>query len=224
MCGRLTLVTPNPDVVAEYLGADWKPEDKERYKPRFNIPPTTTHPIVTVEGAARRLSFAKWGLERVIGKNADGSFKTHTPFNSMVESLDKKTWRKAFQERRCIIPATGFYEWVGSKKERRPLHFTRRDGELLLLAGIFDWPSDDRPLSFSVLTTTANSTLSPFHDRMPVILEPGAVATWLAHPAVELLRPAGDGVLAKALANTRVNKVGNEGPECLVPEDGPAVG
>ena len=219
MCGRVSLAKTNPDEIADQLGAELADGVRERYKARWNIGPMQWALIVRPENNGKRLVMpARWGIERVIGRNEDGSRKTATPFNTMVEKIAKPTWNKAFQERRCVLPVTGFYEWTGPKKDRRPIHFTRQDGGLLYLAGVFDYEKDDEPARFSVLTTTANKTLAPYHDRMPVIIEPVQLANWLVSPDNELLRPANDDLLIGAAASKLVNTVGNEGPQLLVPE------
>jgi putative SOS response-associated peptidase YedK len=113
------------------------------------------------------------------------------------------------------VPASGFYEWTGPTSARRPIHFQRRDGRVLLIAGIVDETG-----AFTVLTTTPNAELREIHDRMPVILEPDDVEVWLERGGRELLRPAPDGTLVGAPANPIVNRAGVEGPECLrEPED-----
>ena len=224
MCGRISLILTNPDELGDQLGADWEPGERERLKgPRFNVGPMQNHPILRVADGHRTLAYARWGVERVIGKKPDGSLKTSTPFNTVSETaITKPAWRKALTERRCVVPAKGLFEWTGPKTDRRPLHFTRRDGELLLLAGVYDEPrraiggDGDFPLGFSVLTTTANTTLAAIHDRMPVILDPARLGEWLAKGGDEFLRPAPDDLLVSVAANPIMNKAGVEGPECLV--------
>lgn len=223
MCGRLSWLSETPlDQLDPAVGATWaSDDDRERsMEPRWNIGPMQRHPILRLVAARPVLARARWGVERVIGKKPDGSMKMATPFNTVSETaMAKPSWRKSLTERRCIVPATGFYEWTGPKSDRRPIHFTRRDGKPLLLAGVFDEAKgDDRPLAFSVLTTTPNATLELIHDRMPVILDVEQALAWLDAPHPDLMRPAGDDVLVGAPASKRVNSVGNEGPELLLPD------
>ena len=218
MCGRISLIITNPDELGDQLEADWEPGERERFKgPRYNVGPMQSHPILRAASGHRALAYARWGVPRVIGKHADGSLKISHPFNTVAETeITKPAWRKALTERRCIVPATSFYEWTGPKKARMPLSFARRDGGLLLLAGVYDEPKGDEPLGFSVLTTAPNATMAAIHDRMPVILEAVAAGGWLDAGGDALLRPAPDDLLVSAAANPIMNRAGVEGPECLV--------
>ena len=111
----------------------------------------------------------RWGYERP---------KLGVVNNTRSENLDSLMWRESFTERRCLIPLTAFYEWSGSKGNKRTHRFTRPDGGLLWVAGIWE-DSNDLGRCYSMLTTEANSLVSPIHNRMPSILVGGEQARYL---------------------------------------------
>lgn len=110
-------------------------------------------------------------------------------------------FRDSFERRRCIVPMDAFYEWAGEKPPKQPFAVARRDGQEMLVAGIWDgWRAPDGSIlrTFAVITTDANETLLPIHHRMPVIIDRTEVQIWLgddADAASELMRPAPNGVL-----------------------------
>ena len=184
----------------------------EAYRPRYNIAPTDIHPIVRLDGKRRLLEPAEWGFVR----------EGRPPlFNARAETAAlKEAFRDAFVGGRCVVPADGFFEWTSAGDDRRPFWIRRADGKLLLLAGLYEpaGPLQDGGWRFTVLTTNPNATIAPLHDRMPVILEPIDVATWLRHGSPALLHPAPDGTLLTTPVSRRVNSVRNDDPACLEPE------
>jgi putative SOS response-associated peptidase YedK len=215
VCGRLTLAE-EAQQLADDLAAQLEAEDAALYHPRWNIAPTDMHWIVRQVGGRRRLHSARWGWQRSVKSVPGERPRERLIFNTVSETaFEKSMFRAALLSGRCLVPATGFYEWTGEPRDRRPIHFRRRDGRLLLLAGIFDESG-----AFTVLTTTPNAELRPVHDRMPVVLERADVDAWLEQGGVALLGPAPDGTLEGAPANPIVNRAGVDGPECLrVPAD-----
>lgn len=150
--------------------------------------------------------------------------------NARAESVaDKPAFRQALERRRCILPADGFYEWLRTGKEKLPHHFASADGSVLGLAGLWEvWrPKDDpdaEPLrTCAVVTTQANATMAPVHDRMPVVLAPDGWDCWLdrsvtrAADLLPLLVPAPDGLLVCRQVASAVNNVKNDGPALLDP-------
>jgi putative SOS response-associated peptidase YedK len=144
--------------------------------------------------------------------------------NARAETVQKlPSFREAFAQRRCVVPADGFFEWTGPKTSRQPIWFHRPDRGLLLFAGLYEsWrPSPtEKERTFTIITTEANSTVAPVHNRMPVILPAEAVDEWLyprASPTALLaqLRPAADDLLAAIPVSTRINSVKNDDPDCL---------
>ena len=132
-------------------------------------------------------------------------------------------FREAFERRRCVIPADGFFEWTGTKETRLPHWYHRSDGRLLLFAGLREsWqPSPDKwERTFTIITTAANAVGSPVHDRMPAILEDEAVEEWLyagseRESLLRLIQPAPADLLLDTAVSQRVNSVKNDDPDCL---------
>jgi putative SOS response-associated peptidase YedK len=222
MCGRMTLAWSDLDEVADALEATYDPALRPLYRPRYNVAPTDRHPIVHLDGQ-RRLTFPSWGF-------AAGP-KRPLLINARSETAALRgSFRGAFATRRCIVPADGFYEWSGPKTARQPHWIHRRDGQLLLMAGLYaqadeagpgEGPADSNrvgpPTQFCVLTTSPNAAIAGLHDRMPVILEPGDVDLWLLHGSPTLLKPFADEVLTIQPVGSRVNSVKNDDPACLAP-------
>jgi putative SOS response-associated peptidase YedK len=197
MCGRVTLTLPNVDDVLRLLEASASDETRALYRPRFNAAPSDTHFIVTPR---HELVPAVWGLAGPSG----------LLINERAETADRlHEFRDAFERRRVIVPADGFYEWEGPRGERRPLWFRPREGGLLRLAGLAQRLPDGR-LGFVILTTAANQLMSKVHDRMPVILGREAAAQWLTAPDTGLLVPAAEDALIVTPVSARVNDVRND--------------
>ena len=142
-----------------------------------------------------------------------------------AETVDKlPSFREAFEKRRCVVPADGFYEWRGPKARREPLWIHPADDALLLFAGLFEaWQSQpgEWQTTFTIITTAANRTLEQIHNRMPVILDEAGAADWMnlreSDPLSlkRLLVPAPDDLLLVRPASPLVNSVKNEGPGLL---------
>lgn len=231
MCGRFTLTRKNMEELATALDAEARPEYAARYRPRYNVAPTDEHWIVRTKFERRELLPAKWGLVNSWQTDAKGAFKQ---INARSETAPARpAFREAFERRRCIVPADGFFEWTGTKQARQPIWYHPPDDALTLFAGLYEsWKppgSDDWQRTFTILTTAANGLVAPVHDRMPVILPPERVEEWLFVPPDEgrrkayaeglrpLLVPAPDSALIATEVSTRVNAVANDDPECLAP-------
>jgi putative SOS response-associated peptidase YedK len=188
---------------------------------RFNIAPTQQAPIVreSREGV-REIAMLRWGLVPFWAK--DLKIGT-TMINARREGIEAKpAFREAVKSRRCIVPATGFFEWQGERPGRKqPFAITVPEMPVFGFAGLWErWrPSPDaEPVeTFTIVTTDANEAVARIHDRMPVILPLDAIDTWLTGPpegARELLKPY-EGTIALRPVGTYVSNVNNEGPECL---------
>ena len=232
MCGRFTLTRRDLSELATSLGAEVIAGGSD-YRPRYNIAPTDQHWILRQKQEQRQLLPAKWGLVNSWAHDAKGAFKQ---INARAETaLKRPAFRDAFLERRCAVPADGFFEWTGTKEARRPVWYHAPDGALLLFAGLYEsWrdpQTDAWQRSFSILTTSANDVVAPVHDRMPVILAADHVDEWLFVPAqnkqsqaeklLPLLQPAAPDVLVATEVSPRVNSVANDDPECLLPAGAP---
>jgi putative SOS response-associated peptidase YedK len=226
MCGRFTLTYKEKQRLAEELGVNVEEINDADYKPRYNIAPTDPHWIVRMRYEEREILTAKWGLVNSWARDAKRAARQ---INARAETVaTNAAFREAFTKRRCVVPADGFFEWIGAGSTRQPLWFHRPDGKLLLFAGLYEsWPAspDNWQRTFTIITTTPNAVVEPVHDRMPVILSGDAVDYWL-DPREEdteslrrLLAPAPDQALVKLPVSQRVNSVKNDDPACLEPAE-----
>lgn len=212
MCGRISLGASSVGDVAEFFGARWEPAEAEFYRPRFNVAPTQRHWIVQFERGERRLAPATWGFPSTTGRFL---------INGRIETAHgRPAFRAAWRERRCVVPADGFYEWTGRARDRRPLRFHPAQG-MLALAGLFEPPEGERGHPrFVVLTTAANEDVAPIHDRMPVLLSREEIEPWLAGAFAPGPIPAG--ALIATPVSTRVNSVRNDDPSLIEPAPPPS--
>ena len=220
MCGRFTL-TASPAKLRDAFPIFDIPDTK----PRFNVAPTQQ--ILAVrqeEGEKPRASFLRWGL---IPSWAKEKKLAASLINARADSVaTKPSFRSAFKRRRCLILADGFYEWQkGAKKgPKQAFYFRLSDGRPFGFAGLWEhWTGEEPAIeSCAIITTDANDTLRPVHDRMPVILDPRDYARWLdpapADPGVlqEMLRPYPPDQMAANPVGPYVNNAKNEGPDCLM--------
>jgi putative SOS response-associated peptidase YedK len=146
--------------------------------------------------------------------------------NARAETiLDRPAYRDAFRTRRCLVLADGFFEWEPSATIKQPWWITRADGAPFAFAGLWaTWRGPDDALlrTCTIVTTRAAPSLAQLHDRMPVILEPGAEQLWLDGAAApgeleELLAPLPDAELAKRMVGSAVNDARYDGADCLEP-------
>ncbi|WP_436492056.1 SOS response-associated peptidase [Actinokineospora sp. HUAS TT18] len=239
MCGRYAATKDPATLAAEFdaldvLGGEGPDVD-------YNVAPTD--PVVTVvqrhprddEGVVdstrteRTLRVMRWGLVPAWSKDASGAARM---INARSESAaTKPAFKKSLAERRCIIPADGWYEWRREGKVKQPFYTSSADGHSLAMAGLWTtWrPDDDSPLliTCSVLTTAAVGLPAEIHDRMPLILPKSAWDQWLDPDVAEvsdlLAPPSEDLVAALEMrpVSTAVNSVRNNGPELLAPFDEP---
>lgn len=229
MCGRFTLTKKDFRALAAHLDATFEEGDAGVYRPRYNIAPTDQHWILRTKYEQRQLLPAKWGLVNSWSKDPKGAFKQISARSETA--LSRPAFREAWEKRRCAVPADGFFEWMGAKESRRPIWFHPPGDGLILFAGLYEsWrdPATEAwQRTFAILTTGANDTVAPVHDRMPVILPTSAVDDWLHIPPRnaaahadklrELLRPADEGVLVATEVSKRVNSVANDDEACLAP-------
>lgn len=186
-------------------------------QPRYNIAPTQDVPICRLEDDERRLIDHRWGLIPFWSKDEKIAYRT---INARAEGIEKKpAFRAAFKERRCLVPADGFYEWTGPKGDRQPYKITMKCGEVFAMAGLWErWtPKDQEPVvSFTIVTCEPNELVGQLHNRMPVILKAEDYGAWLdgsagseplvPYPADQMdMYPVG-----KAVGNVR-----NQGPELI---------
>jgi putative SOS response-associated peptidase YedK len=221
MCGRFALFA-GPEELAKAFGVTI---EDVTLPPRYNIAPAQAVPVVRTTDGRRQLVPAHWGLIPAWAKEAAMGSRM---INARAETVtEKPAFRVAFRSRRCLIPASGFYEWQARGRGKVP-HFIRRaDGGLLAFAGLWErWtPAEGEPVeSCAILTTTANAVMAPIHERMPVILDPGDFPAWLGETAAApadvaaLLRPFTDGRLVAVPVSTYVNNPAHDGPQTIEPD------
>jgi len=228
MCGRYTLSNPDPARMRARFDILESSEIAEQ--PRYNIAPTD--PVVAVRrrtDGAREAGRLRWGL--VPGRWAEK--KGARPLiNARAESLlEQPAFAESFRERRCLIPADGFYEWLADERGKRPVWLSREDGDLFAFAGL--WAelrrneSDELLHSCTIVTTEPNELIRPIHDRMPVVLDPDVEAAWLDPDAdtdelLGLLVPAADDLLVAREVPDLVNDVREDGPALIEPREEPS--
>jgi putative SOS response-associated peptidase YedK len=191
--------------------------------PRYNIAPTQEVTAVRAAGAGRELVNLRWGLIPSWAKDKSIGYKL---INARADTVaGKPSFRSAFKNRRCLIPADGFFEWKKLGAKKQPSFVTLRDGGPFAFAGLWErWHGSDGDIqSCSSVTTDANELMRPLHDRMPVILDPSDYAAWLdqaPRPKVELLpllKPFPSDALQAVPVSTMVNSPRNQGPRCIEP-------
>jgi putative SOS response-associated peptidase YedK len=225
MCGRFTQQRPSAELAALFAAEDLAESPGERY----NLAPQQLGLVVVERDDLRRAVVPyRWGLVPSWAKDARIGSRL---INARAETVaSTPAFRASFAKRRCIVPADGFYEWERVTPEIRQPNLIRRiDGEPMAFAGLWSvWRDPTEPeaepvRTFTIITTSANATLEPIHDRMPVILPASAWAAWLAPAPPEpgellaLLRPAPDDLLERFPVSKRVNSARNEGPDLVVP-------
>ncbi len=218
MCGRYTL-QESLENIAEIFDAEIA---CEAVGPRYNIAPTERIPVVAGSGADREVVAARWGL---VPHWSRDPARVPLLINARAESLaSRPAFRDLLEDRRCVIPADGFYEWRTEEGLRQPYLIRRVDGGLLSFAGLWDsHPTGGAARSCAIITTGASPLLAPLHDRMPVILEEHDARRWLdiGRVGFQTLRPAlaayGASALEAVPVSRRVNRAGLEEPGLLEP-------
>jgi putative SOS response-associated peptidase YedK len=205
MCGRFALHA-HPDVVALQFGLDSVPH----FAPRYNIAPTLPVLIIRKEGAAT----VRWGLVPRWAKEASMGARMN---NARAETVaEKPAFRDAYRRRRCLVPASGFYEWKSELGLRQPYYVHPAGGELFAFAGLWEQWRDLK--TCAIITTDANARMAAVHDRMPVILGRGDYAAWLAGED-GLLRPCPDDALAIRRVGRAVNSARNDDASLIEGEE-----
>jgi len=216
VCGRFTL-TASGEELAEVFDLDEVPA----LAPRYNIAPSQPVAVVRADPAgARHLATLKWGFLPPDSLEGDRPF-----INARAETAgERPSFREAFVHRRCLVPADGFYEWEGTGKKRQPWYVRLASGRPFAFAGLWEPPrSPDAPGTCTLLTTEPNDLIRPLHDRMPVILAPEDLASWLdprrQHVAelALLLRPYSAPAMTAYRVGLAVNNARLEDSSCIAP-------
>ncbi len=220
MCGRYTQMMSWRELVELYRLTDDQPA--LNVPARYNVAPTQQVPIVRLEDGKRHLAMVRWGLVPRWAKDTKIGYKL---INARAETVSEKpSFRSAFKARRCLVPASGFYEWKGQAESKQPYYITLKERPMSLagLWGSWRSPKGERVESCTILTTTANPLLSEIHGRMPVILAPNDIDPWL-YPGSEpeKLKVLFEPYPAKAMTAYPVSKsvgnVRNDEPSLIEP-------
>lgn len=224
MCGRYVLAQTEgiPDRFELQLPLS---EFSEFVRPRFNVAPTQTMPVIIRE-SPKRLELMRWGL---IPSWAKDPSIGNRMINARAETVaEKPAFRRSLRYRRCLIPATGFYEWQKGP-QKTPYHFALKTGKLFAFAGLWDtWldPTGSEIRSYTIITTQANALLAPVHDRMPAILRREDEDLWGdpeetdASRVIPLLTPYPAEEMAAYPVSPAVNNPRNDSPVLVQPSQG----
>ncbi len=218
MCGRFALTLPH-EAMADLFRA--VPANDLPDTPNYNICPSESIHAVTSEDGIRRLRQLRWGfLPHWYKTPTDGPLL----INARAESIaDKPAFREACRNRRCLVPASGFYEWTrDSDNNRLPWYIFSKSESAMAFAGIWqDWERGDSTItSCAIVTTSANMTLAGIHHRMPVILDAPDWPLWLGEAgkgAAAAMKPAPDDALQFRRVHAKVNSSRARGAELIRP-------
>ena len=217
MCGRFNLITTKTQLMAHFY-LQRLPD----YQPDYNIPPgQKISAIVKLEDGSNKAVNLYWGLIPAWSK--DRKIASHT-FNAKAETLtEKPSFRSAYQHRRCLIPATGFFEWQATASGKQAYHIHLPDQAVFAFAGLWEhWEHQQETVySCTLITTAANDKIAPIHDRMPVIITPALYNRWLdsTNTTVEMadfLSDDGYDTMQLTPISTRVNNPLHNDVDCLL--------
>jgi len=207
-------------IVEKDLEANYGMEAPPDYEPRYNIAPQQDLTVIT-DLDADQMRWQNWGLRPhwVDDPNDWGH-----PINARAETVaERPSFRSAFQERRCLVLADGFYEWQGDRSPKRPYRIRRADDEPFAFAGLWESWSDngDELETVTIITTEANDVVEPIHERMPVMLEADEEEVWLEAEDPDklhgLLNPYPDELTDTYEISSAVNNPDNDSPEVIEP-------
>jgi len=221
MCGRFTLFEPDK-ILSREFGVSGFPT----LSPRYNIAPS--QPVATVRaapaGSGREVALLRWGL--IPSWSKDPAIGNRL-INARAETVrEKPSFRNAFRRHRCLIPASGFYEWQRQERAKQPYFVRMRNERVFAFAGLWDrWESPDEGAieTCTILTISANAVLAPIHDRMPVIVPTMEYDRWL-DPSLKdpdslapLLVPFPPEEMLAFPVSPRVNTPSTDDEGCIAP-------
>ncbi|HWE64186.1 MAG TPA: SOS response-associated peptidase [Chloroflexota bacterium] len=174
MCGRYTVT--NPEQIALRFDVEQPPHVEATY----NAAPSEQLPVIVEHDGQRAMHLFRWGLVPHWAKDPQAGFNM---MNARAETVaEKPAYRMPLRRQRCLVPASGFFEWKTTVEGKRPYYIHLKDDDLFAFAGLYDTWHDAQGRSletYTVITTAANSLLAPLHERMPVILPRDVEALWL---------------------------------------------
>jgi putative SOS response-associated peptidase YedK len=224
MCGRVRLSSDVSEIKLVFSIPPHRPTPN--VAPSWNVAPTDPLPVVRNDPKAseRSVDVMRWGLVPFWAKNIKVGFSN---INAMAETIDTKpAFREAFQRRRCLVPVDNFYEWAKTADGKQPYAIALADRGLMALAGLWEnWrsPAGEWVRSFAIITTTPNELCGQLHNRMPVVLKPGAWPVWLGEESADasalkaLLAPISSGEMTCWPVSVRVGNVKNNDPSLIEP-------
>lgn len=221
MCGRFVRKSSVPEI-AEIFGFD-PGAVSLNLKPDYNISPGKDI-LAFISSASSGQRMLRWGLLPPWSKDPKAGYNM---INARAETLAvKPSYKKAFRERRCLIAADGFYEWRNSAEGKIPYYFNMRAGTPFGFAGIFEsWQGSGGLVvdSCSIITTKSNALVEPIHDRMPAIVSPDKIRTWLDNSTygtdalMDCLGPTDPSLMQCWRVGPAVNFLKNNSSECIEP-------
>ena len=227
MCGRYTYKLTWQQIVNLYR-LTMPDAEPEKLRPNYNVAPTTVMPIIRPSGNGRELVMAGWGLIPFWLKPENLSKQPYSTINARAETIQTApTYREPFKTRRCLVPATGWYEWqdMGKGKKKKPIHMQPKSAPFAF-AGVWDvWKGDGGAglTSFSIVTTNAAPSVNAYHNRMPVVLDDSQFDDWMRSTperAATLMQPYAGGIdaweVSADVGNVRNNQVDLPDPVALL--------
>ncbi len=218
MCGRYTL-SVKAGVVAKRFGLAVKPDD---VRANYNVAPSQVMPVILESSDGKRyLNQMHWGIPRMLGKDLVKEL-----INTRADKAFGGFWKRTVLGRRCLVPATGFYEWQAGKDGKTPFFIHPKDTEIFAFAGIWDvWKGLDgqEMQSYSIMTTEPNQEMKTIHTRMPVILRPEDEERWIdpsnntSEGLESLLFPSADNSLEMYEVSRDVNSPKTNDEHLLLP-------
>ena len=218
MCGRFTQAYTWAEVYEFYNLTGIA----RNLRPNYNVAPTQTVNAIGRDENGLKMRDMRWGLVPSWWKKPLKELPS--TINARSETVaEKPMFRSAFKRSRCLIPASGFYEWKRSGTEKYPYYIHMADETPMTFAGLWErWEdpeSGEEVRSCTILTTEANGFMAEIHHRMPVILTPAEFQVWLAGDAASVLKACNDNLLATHRVNAAVGNVRNNGPELIAPSE-----
>jgi putative SOS response-associated peptidase YedK len=219
MCGRYTLAA-GPEYISEYFGLESPLPD---FQPSYNISPGGDVPVIWQAPAdGRACSMMHWGLIPHWAKEPSTKYRM---INAKAETLDERpAYRSAFRHRRCLIPASGFYEWKAEPNGKQPYYIQPANAELFAFAGLWEyWEGNHTINSCTIITIPANHSIAAIHDRMPGLIARQHFSTWLdpnfnETPALQALLLPDENIDVKIHPVSKtVNNPATDNPELIEP-------
>lgn len=225
MCGRFSISVTKAELL-EYIQSEYEISEigDDILLPRYNVAPSQKILSIINDGKKNRIGLIKWGLVPSFAKDASiGNRMINAKSETIVE---KPSFTPSLKNKRCVILADGFYEWDRQGKTKTPMRFVLGGQKLFPMAGLwstFVKPDGSKLFTCAIITTHANGIVSPFHDRMPVILDSKSQSLWL-NPAItdplvlqSLLLPYDESRMRMYEVSRTVNNANSDTVECIHP-------